>query len=161
MKYVQLSVPSPGHVPSFSSSSCPSIQNSLRPSPRCHTTDRPAPPTPPAGCEMSLRPNGMTGSSGCTHSSLHSGGREKYRDRNKGGTDGNQVRRQTNTQIPTVEETHTHAGTHTFIHILCRSAYMIYTTWTRRHTCSLWNVDRRRETNPNVVSSYAATSHRL
>ncbi len=86
-KSKQLSVFPPGHVPSFSSSSCPSIRNSLRPSRRCHTTDHPAPPTPPAGCEMSLQPGGTTSSSGCTHSSLRSDGR-KRKERKKEGERG-------------------------------------------------------------------------
>lgn len=66
----------PGHVPSFSSSSFPSIQNFLHPFHQCHITDHPAPRSHPAGFGRSLQPGGTTGSSGYTHSFLPSGGKK-------------------------------------------------------------------------------------
>lgn len=66
----------PDQIPSFSSSSCPSSQSSLRRGRWRHRAGRPAPPAPPAGRETSPQPDGTTGSSGCTHSSPQSGDKE-------------------------------------------------------------------------------------
>lgn len=76
---IVVSLPSPSHLslpdqlPSFSSSSCPSSQSSLRRGSWRRKAGRPALLNPPAGRGMSRRPNGTTGSSGCKHSSPQSG----------------------------------------------------------------------------------------
>ncbi len=71
--HLLLTLSLPDLLPSFSSSSCPSIQSSLRRGRWRHKAGHPAPPTPPAGRGKSRQPSGTTGSSGCKHSSLQSG----------------------------------------------------------------------------------------
>lgn len=72
-QHLLLSLSLPDQIPSFSSSSCPSSQNSHHHGHWHHKAGHPAPPTLPADHGMSRQPNDKRGSSGCKHSSLPSG----------------------------------------------------------------------------------------
>lgn len=62
----------PDQLPSFSSSSCPSSQNSRHRGHWGHKASRPALQNPPVGRGMSRQPNDKIDSSGCKHSSPQS-----------------------------------------------------------------------------------------